>query len=98
MKRLCYGIAALLSAVAIAAAQSGAELERQLQELKQQYAETTLLGRSNDRPISRRPGVAADQGRECAGALSDRRGRVGNRVDDHQRARGHVDDPDCRVL
>ncbi|PWU03121.1 MAG: hypothetical protein C5B51_19520 [Terriglobia bacterium] len=41
MKRLCYGIVGLLSAVAIAAAQSTAELEQQLQNLKQQYAETT---------------------------------------------------------
>ena len=41
MKRLCHGIAVLLSAVQIAAGQSSAQLEQQLQELKQQYAETT---------------------------------------------------------
>ena len=41
MKRLCFEVTALLSAVAIAAAQSSPPLEQQLQELKQQYAETT---------------------------------------------------------
>jgi maltoporin len=41
MKRLCYRIAGLLCAIAIARAQSAAQLEQQLQELKQQYAETT---------------------------------------------------------
>ena len=41
MKRLHHRIAALFSAVVIAAAQSNPQLEQQLQELKQQYAETT---------------------------------------------------------
>jgi maltoporin len=41
MKRFFCGIAALLSVVAGARAQSSAQLEQELQELKQQYAETT---------------------------------------------------------
>src|SRR5512132_3429558 len=41
MKRACCGIAGLLFTVAIAGAQSPAQLEQQLQELKQHYAETT---------------------------------------------------------
>ena len=41
MKRLCYGIAGLFCTIAIAGAQSASQLEQQLQELKQQYAETT---------------------------------------------------------
>jgi maltoporin len=41
MKRLCYGIAGLLCAIATAGAQSTAELEQQLSDLKQQYAEAT---------------------------------------------------------
>jgi len=41
MKRVCCGIAGLFCAIAIARAQSPAQLEQQLQELKQQYAETT---------------------------------------------------------
>jgi len=41
MKRLSYRISGLLWAISIAGAQSGAPLEQQLQELKQQYAETT---------------------------------------------------------
>jgi maltoporin len=41
MKKRCYGIAGLLCAIANAAAQSTEQLEQQLQELKQQYAETT---------------------------------------------------------
>jgi hypothetical protein len=41
MKRLCYGIAGILCASAIAGAQSTTQLEQQLQELKQQSAETT---------------------------------------------------------
>jgi len=41
MKRVYCGIAGLLCVLAIARAQSPAQLEQQLQELKQQYAETT---------------------------------------------------------
>jgi len=41
VKRVCHGIAVLLCAMAIARAQSPAQLEQQLQELKEQYAETT---------------------------------------------------------
>jgi maltoporin len=41
MRGVCYGLAGLLSAIAIARAQSPEQLEQQLQELKQQYAETT---------------------------------------------------------
>jgi hypothetical protein len=41
MKRPCYGIAGLLCAIATAGAQSTTELEQQLRDLKQQYAETT---------------------------------------------------------
>ncbi len=41
MKRLCYGIVRLLCAITNAAAQSPDQLEQQLQELKQQYAEST---------------------------------------------------------
>src|SRR5580658_10024991 len=41
MKKLCCGIFGLLATVGIAGAQSTAELEQQLQDLKQQYADTT---------------------------------------------------------
>jgi CHASE1-domain containing sensor protein len=41
MKRVCCGIAALLCTLATAHAQSSEQLEQQLQDLKQQYAETT---------------------------------------------------------
>ena len=41
MKRLCYGIGGLFCTIAIARAQSESKLEQELQELKQQYAETT---------------------------------------------------------
>jgi len=43
MKRLCSVVAALLYSAAMAGAQSPEQLEQQLQELKQQYAETTRL-------------------------------------------------------
>jgi hypothetical protein len=41
MKRLCHGIVGLLCAITNAAAQSTDQLEQQLLELKQQYAEST---------------------------------------------------------
>ncbi|HTA43718.1 MAG TPA: carbohydrate porin [Bryobacteraceae bacterium] len=41
MKPFCYGIAGLMCTIATASAQSTAQLEQQLQDLKQQYAETT---------------------------------------------------------
>ena len=41
MKRVCWAVGGLLCTMAIARAQSPEQLEQQLQELKQQYAETT---------------------------------------------------------
>jgi hypothetical protein len=54
MKRGCRGIAGLLCAIAVARAQTPTQLEQQLQELKQQYAETA-------RAMEQRIAVLADR-------------------------------------
>ena len=71
MKRVCRGIAGLLCAIAIARAQSPAELEQQLRELKQQYAETT---RALEQRIAALEQQIATQ--RAAGATTPKEGTV----------------------
>jgi maltoporin len=67
MKGLSYGIAGLLLAIGNAAAQSTETLERQLQELKQQYAESA---RAMERRISALEEQIKDQATPTQGTVS----------------------------
>jgi hypothetical protein len=67
MKRVHCGIAARLSAITIAGAQTPASLEQQLEELKQQYAETTRRIEQRIAALERQVAAQRGSGGEAAG-------------------------------
>ncbi|MBV9770524.1 MAG: carbohydrate porin [Bryobacterales bacterium] len=74
MKRLCCGIAGLLCAVGTARPQSTAELEKQLQELKQQYAESTRTMEQRIATLEKQ--IEAERGEKQEAAATPQEGTV----------------------